>query len=465
MAITVHRAALRSAAALLILIAGCTSKPKTAHVAPAHPFDREASLASFDELFTRIGDAYYDPARLEKLDWNGLRLRLRPKVEAATNIGEVRVAMTEALGALGETHFSVIPADVHDTMRGEELDDGADAPATQTADAGSGEDGTIGIHVRLADGVPIVGSVDAGSSADGAGVKPGWAIDRVDGKPFDDTIAQVRETLGDTPLTDVHVIRFVESRLVKPVGESVSVRFVSTRGKRNTLDLESQKQPGLWATFGHLPTMNLRFESRKLENEIGYFSLSIFLSPPQVMPAYSAFIRENQSSRGIVIDLRGNPGGLGAMATGMGGFLIAEEGKRLGTMIRRDGNLQFVVNPRYPQFKGPVAILVDTLSMSTSEILAGGLQDLHRARVFGQQTPGAALPSTIARLPNGDALQYALADYVSASGRRLEGEGITPDEAVPLRRAALEAGHDEVLEAACRWILEQAATAPTSQPN
>lgn len=460
-----HRLVLRSAVALLALIAGCKSQPKSAHVATTQSFVKEVNLISFDDLFRRVSESYYDPARLEKLDWEGLRLRLRPKVENATNIDQVRAAMGEALAALGETHFSVIPADVHQTLEGTEEAAADNATASNSADSGTGEDGTVGINIRIVDGVPIVGSVDVDSSADREDVMPGWAVDRIDGKGFDDELAQLRETLGDVPLTDIHIIRYVEALLTRPVGDSVSVRFVSSNGKRRTVQLIAAKQPGLWATFGHLPTMNLRFESKKLDSDIGYFSLSIFLSPPQVMPAYSAFIKENQTARGIVIDLRGNPGGLGVMATGMGGFLIADEGKHLGTMIRRDGNLQFVVNPRYPQFKGPVAILVDTLSMSTSEILAGGLQDLGRACVFGQPTPGAALPSTIARLPNGDALQYAMADYVSASGRRLEGKGITPDEIVPLRRKQMEAGHDEALEAACRWILEQSTTQPSTRPN
>ena len=58
------------------------------------------------------------------------------------------------------------------------------------------------------------------------------------------------------------------------------------------------------------------------------------------------------------------------------------------------------------------------ITAARDEFLAGGLQDLKRARVFGRPTPGAALPSRILRLPNGDRLQYVIADYVSASGKR-----------------------------------------------
>jgi carboxyl-terminal processing protease len=110
------------------------------------------------------------------------------------------------------------------------------------------------------------------------------------------------------------------------------------------------------------------------------------------------------------------------------------------------------VNPRPPTYRGPLAFLVDGSSGSTSEVLAGGMKDLGRARIFGTPTAGAALPSAIDRLPNGDAFQHALADYISEGGQPLEGVGVTPDVEVRLTRAALLAGRDPVLDAAIEWI-------------
>jgi carboxyl-terminal processing protease len=81
----------------------------------------------------------------------------------------------------------------------------------------------------------------------------------------------------------------------------------------------------------------------------------------------------------MVIDLRGNPGGIGGMAMGMAGWLVDKPGQRLGTMYMRGATLNFVINPRAEAFNGPVAVLVDGSSASTSEIFAGGLKDLGRA--------------------------------------------------------------------------------------
>jgi carboxyl-terminal processing protease len=124
-------------------------------------------------------------------------------------------------------------------------------------------------------------------------------------------------------------------------------------------------------------------------------------------------------------------------------------------MRSRTETLHFVVNPQAQRYTGKVAILIDELSASTSEIFAGGLQDLRRARVFGRRSPGAALPSVIEQLPNGDRYQYAISDYVSASGKALEGQGVTPDVPVALDLKALRAGKDPDIVAATRWIKEK----------
>jgi carboxyl-terminal processing protease len=443
-----HQRLFRALLIAAATLAGCRTAPQAVAPTTVPAFNRDLNLQSFDEMFARIRDSYYDPARLAAkpagIDWEALRLRLRPRIEAATSMDDVRATMSVALDTLGESHFAILPGPLYDGL----VDRAAD-------EADNASPGSVGIHVRTIHGIVIVGSVESGSAAAGAKVRAGWAIESIDGEDISTGADQLRASFGEKPMTNVRTNEWVESKLILPIGERVNVTFRALDGSPKTVRLKSGRQPGLWASFGMLPAMNLRYSATRLPGEIGYFTLSVFLNPPQVMPVFGQFIKENQDARGLIIDLRGNPGGLGAMATGMCGFLIADEGQKIGTMLRRDGRLQFVVNPRYPQYAGPVAILVDEMSLSTSEILASGLQDLGRAKVFGQQTPGAALPSAIVRLANGDALQYALADYVSASGRRLEGQGVKPDVVVPLDRKSLEAGRDDVLEAARNWIVQQ----------
>ncbi|MBE0640636.1 MAG: GDP-mannose 4,6-dehydratase, partial [Bacteroidales bacterium] len=143
------------------------------------------------------------------------------------------------------------------------------------------------------------------------------------------------------------------------------------------------------------------------------------------------------------VDLRGNTGGIFSIAQGIAGWLLPHA-VSLGEMRMRDARINLTVHPRARTFSGKVAVLVDAVSLSSAEAFAAGLQDLGRARLFGQRTAGAVLASAIERLPNGDAFQYVFADYLTPAGRRLEGVGVMPDELVPLRRTSLLSGRDEI---------------------
>jgi carboxyl-terminal processing protease len=192
--------------------------------------------------------------------------------------------------------------------------------------------------------------------------------------------------------------------------------------------------------------------SRVGDGNISYFAFNVFLGAERLMRSFGDAVQSCEKCEGFIIDVRGNPGGLGAMVMGMAGWFIAQPDQKLGTLYMRDATLKFVVNPRLKTFSGPLAILVDGASASTSEIMAGGLKDLKRARVFGTRTAAAALPSLIEILPNGDGFQYAIANYVSQGGEPLEGLGVTPDVETPVTREALLAGQDPALDAAVAWI-------------
>jgi len=109
-----------------------------------------------------------------------------------------------------------------------------------------------------------------------------------------------------------------------------------------------------------------------------------------------------------------------------------------------------------------VVILIDGGSASTSEIFAGGLQDVGRAIVVGERSMGAALPSIISKLPSGALFQYAMADFKTASGTLIEGRGVKPDVEVKLTRAALLKGRDPQLDAAIALISPAGVKAPAS---
>jgi carboxyl-terminal processing protease len=133
----------------------------------------------------------------------------------------------------------------------------------------------------------------------------------------------------------------------------------------------------------------------------------------------------------------------------------------LGFMRSRSGPpLRFKANPRRVRadgtpvepYAGPLAILTDEMSASTSEFFAAGLQGVGRARVFGGNSAGQALPAMLIRLPTDDVLMHVMADFTGPRGVRIEGRGVQPDVPVPDTRQDLLAHRDAPLHAALAWI-------------
>jgi carboxyl-terminal processing protease len=203
---------------------------------------------------------------------------------------------------------------------------------------------------------------------------------------------------------------------------------------------------------GHIPSVPVWIRSERIEGRTGYVAFNAFIDPGRLMPRFNEAIASFRDADGIVIDLRGNTGGIGDMLAGMAGWFIATKGVSMGTMITRNGSLKVAVTPRPAPFSGPVAVLIDELSMSASEVLAQGLRDAGRARVFGRRSAGAVLASVVEKLPNGDGFQYPTARFEFPSGTVVEGVGVIPDvDGAPTRAALLE-GRDLALEAAVEWI-------------
>jgi carboxyl-terminal processing protease len=440
-------------AVLLVLIAGLTpagcAAARDLAVEPS-PDDRplteaqrQRHLESFDLVWTTIRDRHWDPA-MGGVDWTAAREELRPQVESAGTTRQARDAMEALIARVGKSHFGIIPADAYETIA-----DGQETLASR--------EGRTGLQVRVVGDEAVVVGVRAGSPAERAGIAPGAVIRKVGDRSFSERIERVRARVEDRDRARLLLSMGAEASLSGSVGQTLRLSVDAGGGER-TLEVPLAEPDGRQVTLlPNLPPMRLHYESRRLPSGVGYIAFSLFADPAWLMPRFGDAVRSFRDAPGIIIDLRGNPGGLGAMAMGMGGWFVDRPNQQLGTMFTRDGQLHFVLNPRPAHYPGPLAILIDEMSASTSEIFAGGLRDLGRARVFGVRSAGAALPSTVIRLPNGDGLQFAFANYVSVGGQELEGHGVTPDEEVQVSVESLRAGVDPVLAAAERWILDQAS--------
>ena len=420
----------------LALITLCAAQPALT------PSQRQLNIDSFEKIWATVRDKHWDP-KLNGVDWQAVHDELRPKVEKAATMEDARDVMSDMLHRLKQTHFGIVAGEAYG-----ELDQKGGA------EKASPSDGDPGIDLRVVDGHPLVTFVAPGSPAAAQGVKPGWEVLHIEGKEVAPGLTKVREALGKSTMIALVETRSVMSRLEGPIDKTVKVEFLDGKDKKVTLKLERNRPRGSETTLGSLPPLHFWVEAHKVQ-DVGYVQFNMFFQPDDVMAAVQKMVTECQNCSGFVIDLRGNPGGIGGMAMGLAGWFTNQSGLQLGSMFLRTASIKFAVFPRPEPFRGPLAILVDGCSASTSEIFAGGMQDLKRARIFGTHTAGAALPSMFEKLPNGDGFQYAIANYISTGGQPLEGIGVTPDEEVRLTRHQLLEGQDPVLDAAVSWIHKQ----------
>lgn len=401
------------------------------------PEQRKLNIDSFEKVWQTVRDKHWDP-RTNGVDWQAVHDELRPKIEAAKTTAEAREVLSGMLGRLHQTHFGIISGDVYSDL-----------------ESGAGGQETPGLDLRVLGGHAVVTAVDAGSSAEKHGIRPGWEIVGIEGKPLAPALRKIQEEFAKSTLLELRLTRAVLDRLRGNGGTPVHVDLLDASDRTVAFDLERGEPRGKLVAFGNLPAQHVWAEWRKVRPDVGYVAFNMFMDAELISKTMQDALEACHECKGFVIDIRGNPGGIGGIATGVAGWFVDQKGLQLGTMKTRTATLNFAVFPRPTPFRGALAVLIDGNSASTSEILAGGLQDIHRARLFGTRTAGAALPSVIERLPNGDGFQYAIANYVSEGGKPLEGVGAIPDVEAPLTRRGLIEGRDAPLDAALAWIGKQ----------
>ena len=459
---------------LLLATAVAAAPPASGTVAsstsPPVASDRsQINLATFDRTWSLIADTHWDPT-LGGLDWKAVRDELRPRAATARSDRELRVVIDEMLGRLGQSHFALLPGATTDTGgSGDDTDADALPGCSRAASAeivaamgrhrtGGGEPG---LELRRVEGNQVlVTRVVEGGPADRAGVAVGWRLLAVNGRTLDRSLHCIAR-IEDPSFQRQIQIHWLRGMLEGAVGSAVRLRFDGGGGREKDVTLRREPPAGELVRFGNLPPSPVDFETTSIETRngarVGVVRFNMWL--PVTALQFESAMNELREGRGVVIDLRGNPGGVAAVAQGVAGQFIGET-VSLGTMQGRNDKLELVAHPRrvtregkaVEPFAGPLAILIDEGSASTSEIFAAGLRDHDRARVFGLPSAGAALPAVMDRLPNGDVFMHASMDYIRPNGERVEGRPVVPDVETPLRRADLKAGRDAALEAALAWI-------------
>jgi carboxyl-terminal processing protease len=439
--------------------------PPFAPGAPATPgtaADARTNMrrAILDAAWRTVRDKHYDPT-LGGLDWTAVRAKYEPLALGAPGEAAFYRVLNQMIGELGQSHMLISGPGAEDETDVEELQAPGEAPGgpagPTVAAAPDGALGEPGITVRSIDGRPTVTRVREGSSADHAGLRPGFVVTEIAGRPLGAPPASVRPL---RPVEERFALRRAAARrLLGPAGSRVSVTYLDDRDRPGKAVLVREQPRTKPVVLGHLPPLYPEVRAYEV-GDVGVVAFNIFLVQPvleDLKRAVARFIAHHV--RAIVLDLRGNPGGQGAMAIPVGALFVTEP-VTLGTLKFRTFAQTLTAKPEAGAvpFTGPLAILTDEGTASSSEILAAGLQEAKRAVIVGDASLGAVLPSVIEALPGGAVMQYVVADFKTPKGVLLEGRGVQPDKRVVETRAALRTGRDPVLDAAL--VAVRASRAP-----
>ncbi|RJQ49324.1 MAG: S41 family peptidase [Desulfobacteraceae bacterium] len=270
-----------------------------------------------------------------------------------------------------------------------------------------GEFGGIGIVISLENGLLTVISPIEGTPAYRAGIQAGDKIIKVDGESTQDmelwqAVRKMRGAKGTTV-----VITIAREGSSKPVEFSLV---------RDLIPIESVKWLSLKSGFGYVWVTNFRDSSTE-----------------DLLKALQVLEKENGKLKGLVLDLRDNPGGLLNQAVEISDLFL-NKGEIVSIKGRQQRHTKiFKAHAEEKDRLYPMVVLINGGSASASEIVAGALQDNRRAIILGTTSFGKGSVQTVEPLRDGYGLKFTIARYYTPSGRSIQAKGIEPDIVVKSR--------------------------------
>lgn len=368
----------------------------------------------FNNLWETVNRLYFDPA-FNGTNWSKLREIYLPQAIAAKDKIELVRVLNKMLGEIKTSHLF---ASFKVSISGKTLEKffGKKVDYNQNDIIFDYGFSTVKFGEQS-----IVTRVEKDSSADEAGIKPGWIVKSFKTEP------QSKKD-GDVL---IHT-------------ETADYVFLTENGEEKILVLDK--------SFYLKPRSAAERVSKILDGSILYLKFNYF--DKNTGKWAKRKITDNSSAKAVIVDLRGNQGGwVDEVKETLSIFFPAKT--VVGNFTERDLDERTFRVGSNDFYKGQVIVLIDGNSFSGAEILASAFQESGRGKIIGQKSAGEVLNAITKSLSNGLKLYVAIRDYKTAKGVRLEGNGVTPDIEVPLTIEDFRKQYDAPLEKAFNILKNQ----------
>ena len=424
----------------------------------------------FTKVWQTLDDNYFDRT-FNGLDWNKIKAEYRPRVIAAKTDGELYTILNEMIQRLGRSHFAIMPPEYLNTLKaakrssklkerkmsGIDSDKADDLDESDLSEEDEIDDSLsrygVGLDMRLIDDRFVVTYIESGSAAERSGIKPGFIVDKINGVSISAIVDQYVKLYPNLRNLKRYLPIQIASWFLNGEKDSaVTVTCLDSADLPKDFTMTRQRLIGESVSLGsNYPSQFVRYESRSISDEIGYIKFNLFSF--DMIDKVCNSLSEFKTKRAVIVDLRGNLGGLIASLIGVSG-MFTDRPIEIGTTITRGSSQPLSITPKKKHFTGRLVFLVDNQTVSAAELFAAGMQENDRVLVVGSTTAGEALPASAIQLATGATFLYPIANFKTRKGNFLEGNGLVPNFAVAMDRTSLLAGTDPQLERGLSLIRE-----------
>ncbi len=383
------------------LIVGFLSAPPTINPDSLTDSTQIKPQKLFERTWREIDSGFYDSS-LNKQDWSYWKKHYKGKIKTDE---DAQVAIDTMIASLDDDYSKYLNKKEY---------------AEQNSSIESKISG-IGVNIMNDAGKIIVFSVIDNTPAKEAGIKANDVIIKVDGKNVS--------------------------------GMNISEVATLVRGKEGSIvTLEIQRKNKKIIKSVRRKTIKIDSVKSSVKKDIGYIQISSFIATSTPTEFITA-LEKTKDTKGLILDLRGNTGGLLANAIFVANMFV-DKGT-IVNIVSRNGKVEDIKAQNSSlTIDKPVVVLVDGASASASEILSGALKDHHKAVLVGTRTFGKGMVQRIIPLPNSTGLNLTIAKYLTPSGSDINKKGITPDYVVKYTESDFIAHRDPQREKAEKILTE-----------